>query len=66
MSSLLLMLWIGVGTQVAKAQGYLKVPRKPVSFDGCPSFNGTNFTFTTTEFTTMDWETTTSMTLYII
>nr|CAH0110367.1 unnamed protein product [Daphnia galeata] len=63
MSSLLLMLWIGVGTQVAKAQGYLKVPRKPVSFDGCPSFNGTNFTFTTTEFTTMDWETTTSMTL---
>ncbi|KAK4008520.1 Uncharacterized protein APZ42_013873 [Daphnia magna] len=65
LSSLLLMLWIGVGTQVAKAQGFIKVPRKPVSFEGCP-FNSTmaNFTSsTTTEFPTIGFDTTTSMPL---
>lgn len=61
MSSLLLLLWIGVGTQVAKAQGFLKVPHKPYSTDGCP-YNETltNFTtYSTTAFT--EWETTTAL-----
>ena len=34
-TSLIFMLWIGVGTQVAKAQGYLKLVPKPYSIEGC-------------------------------
>ena len=66
-TSLLLLLWIGIGAQVAKAQGFLKVPHKPYSTEGCPFNNETmaNFTSSPTDFTTTDWnwETTTSLPL---
>lgn len=61
------MLWIGVGAQVAKAQGFLKVPHKPYSTEGCPFNNATmtNFTSSPTDLTTAnwDWEATTAMPL---
>lgn len=41
MSSLGVMLWIGVGTQVAKAHGFLKLAHKPYSIDGCRLLNET-------------------------
>jgi len=37
-SSLALMFWIGIGTQMAKANGYLGVPAKPYSTEGCFNF----------------------------
>lgn len=41
-SSLVLMLWIGIGTQVAKGAGYLKVESKPYNNTGCvPPLNST-------------------------
>lgn len=40
-SSLLLMLWIGIGTQVSKAYGFLKLTPKPYSVQGCTALNVT-------------------------
>jgi len=44
-SSLLFMLWIGIGAQVAKSQGFFKVPLKPLTIDGC-NFSTTTMTTT--------------------
>lgn len=41
LSSLGVMLWIGVGTQVAKAHGFLKLATKPYSTEGCRVLNET-------------------------
>ena len=35
------MLWIGVGTQVSKAYGHLKLIPKPYSIEGCRTLNTT-------------------------
>jgi hypothetical protein len=35
------MLWIGVGTQVSKAYGHLKLIPKPYSIEGCRIANQT-------------------------
>ena len=45
LSSLALMLWIGVGTQVWKARGFLKLASKPYTIEGCfnSSSNHTDF-----------------------
>ncbi|XP_045030203.1 sodium-coupled monocarboxylate transporter 1 isoform X2 [Daphnia magna] len=40
-ASLGLMLWIGIGTQVAKAHGFLKLTSKLYSTDGCRALNAT-------------------------
>ena len=32
-SSLIFMLWIGIGAQVAKAQGFFKLPHKPYRYN---------------------------------
>ena len=51
-SSLVFMLWIGIGTQVSKAYGHLKLTSKPYTIDGCRLVNDTtssvNEFFTTT------------------
>ena len=41
LSSLGVMLWIGIGTQVAKAHGFLKLTHKPYSTEGCRVLNET-------------------------
>lgn len=41
------MLWIGVGAQVAKAHGYLKLIPKPYNVEGCSAFNLTSLIFET-------------------
>ncbi len=41
LSGLGVMLWIGIGTQVAKAHGFLKLEIKPYSIEGCRVINET-------------------------
>ncbi|XP_046639502.1 sodium-coupled monocarboxylate transporter 1-like [Daphnia pulicaria] len=41
LSGLGVMLWIGIGTQVAKAHGFLKLETKPYSIEGCRVINET-------------------------
>lgn len=41
-SGLAVMLWIGVGSQVAKAHGFLKLVPKPYSIEHCPALNLTS------------------------
>lgn len=41
-SGLGIMLWIGVGAQVAKANGFLKLIPKSYSTEGCTAFNLTS------------------------
>lgn len=49
-SSLVLMFWIGIGTQMAKANGYLKEPAKPYSIEGCFNLTGPTDAFDLTAF----------------
>jgi hypothetical protein len=30
--------WIGIGAQMAKSQGFLAIPKKPLSTEGCSVF----------------------------
>ncbi|CAH0382315.1 unnamed protein product [Bemisia tabaci] len=39
--SLALVLWIGIGTQIAQAHGFEPEEEKPISVAGCPCFNAT-------------------------
>lgn len=36
------MFWIGVGTQVSKAYGFLKLASKPYTTEGCRALNATD------------------------
>lgn len=40
-SSLALMFWIGIGTQVSRSRGFLKLVPKPYSIEGCRVLNTT-------------------------
>ncbi|XP_066602040.1 sodium-coupled monocarboxylate transporter 1 isoform X2 [Prorops nasuta] len=40
-SSLVLVLWIGLGAQIAVLNGQISLDTKPVSIDGCPCVNST-------------------------